>query len=233
MPGAAHRGSHGHLHGQPQCPAVPHCRGLGGRGAEGDKKGSFVQTVTQCELTPMRTTIKEMRACHPSRDGTHHPTSLSQHSPGVTLMSCTDAVELWHVRLMAFRGAEVPQALPSPPEAGDGRVHGVRVLAACPQSHSTHAPTGAAQGDSSPRSWSELHGADLTTTDTPVPMPTSSLSHSSPPSPCPPRWLTLTLAVSGPQTGAVSEDVLTLAGRGQQARFTKPCHLIRAGTAGT
>lgn len=64
-----------------------------GRKAEGGKKGLFVQTATQCELTPQRTT-KEMSACHPSRDGTHHPMALSQHSSGVILMSCMDAVEL-------------------------------------------------------------------------------------------------------------------------------------------
>lgn len=79
----------GTLRGQPQCPVVSHCRGLEGRRADGDKKGRFVQTTTQCELTPRRTT-KEMSACHPSMDGTHHSMALSQHSSGVVLMSCME-----------------------------------------------------------------------------------------------------------------------------------------------
>lgn len=52
-----------------------------------------------------------MGACHPSRDGTHHPMALSST---VILMSCKDAAELWQVRLkvdgiLQCRGA------PSPP----------------------------------------------------------------------------------------------------------------------
>lgn len=58
----------------------------GGRRAERGKKERFVQTATQCEHTPRRTT-KEMSACHPSRDGTPHSMALSQHSSGVVLMS--------------------------------------------------------------------------------------------------------------------------------------------------
>lgn len=39
--------------------------------------------------------------------------------------------------------------------------------------------------------------------------------------------------VPGQEWGAVAADLLTPAGRGQQARCTKPCHSIRAGAAGT
>lgn len=74
-----------------------------------------------------------MSACHRSRDGTHHPMAQSQHSPGVILMSCMDAVELWHVRLRAD-GILQCRGAPSPPHLrpGDGWVHGARVLVASP-----------------------------------------------------------------------------------------------------
>lgn len=58
------------------------------------KKGRFVQAATQCQLTPWTTTTTTGMS-------THHPMAPSQCDPGLALVFCLGAAQLWQVVLRA------------------------------------------------------------------------------------------------------------------------------------
>jgi len=154
----------------------------------------------------------------PDGDGTHHPMAPSQRGPGLALKSCPDAAELQHVGLRAD-GILGCCGCPEPSHPHPAWVHGMRALVS-PWPHSTYDPR---EQHGVPAALGGCRSSVVPVSPPqtpPVPIPAyTAPPHYTPPCPaCPPRRLTW--AASGPQMGAVASDLLTPAGRGQQARCT-------------